>query len=550
MVTLRPLFEDLVAHAVAAMDRRQATRAAAVAIVCTTTAAVTAYYVLAISQRRKGRALVTPTELWAHTEPSWIAWVWRQFRNQNIHAVAVVNQEGVLTAFPPNLAGLGGLTELTLSGNGLLELPPSIGLLRKLRKLNMSRNKLTSIPGEIGALVLLEDLDLGRNQLESVSPRLGDLKRLKYLNLMANQLASLPDEIGGLPALYRLGLKSNRLRCLPASIGGLSSLVELFITDNELEELPPCLGSCTSLVKLQASFNKLRRLPAEMGALPRLELMRVAVNRLEELPPSFERLDSLAWLSVAGNPMCPPPPPAHAGVEPVSFEHLDLGEPLGDGASGDVFAGKLGLCDMAFKRFKAETSPDGHSADEMAVACALEHPHLVRTFGLVQQPQGLVMERLFGTAMADKPNFESLLRCRWAKGASFTEEYVLRVASCIGSALDHMHSVGICHGDVYAHNVVAELDGNAVLCDYGASFCYEPSSPIPYEAHEVRAFGLFLGDLVARMESSPAAPSQETKRSLEALVGACTGGAALDRLSFEDVVGELSSISEQRTHTL
>jgi serine/threonine protein kinase len=30
-----------------------------------------------------------------------------------------------------------------------------------------------------------------------------------------------------------------------------------------------------------------------------------------------------------------------------------------------------------------------------------------------------------------------------------------------------MHSKGICHGDVYAHNVLADSEGNAVLCDYG-----------------------------------------------------------------------------------
>lgn len=466
---------------------------------------------------------------------------------QHIQAVAVVNQEGALTAFPPHLSCLRGLTELDLSGNGLAEMPPSIGQLMKLRKLNMSRNKLTSIPAEIGALVLLEDVDLGRNELRSVSPRLGDLPRLKFLNLMANKLTSIPEEIGNLAALYRLGLKSNHLTCLPASFGGLRGLVELFVTDNELEELPPSLGRCTNLVKLQASFNRLRCLPAEMGTLPRLELLRVAVNRLEALPGSFAQLDSLAWLSVAGNPMCPPPPPPHAGVEPVPFEHLDLGESLGDGASGDVFAGKLGLTDMAFKRFKAETSPDGRSADEIAIACALEHPHLVRVIGLVDRPQGLVMERIFGAAMAEKPNFQSLLRCRWAKDTSFTEECVLRLATCISSALNRMHAMCICHGDVYAHNVVADLDGSAVICDYGASFCYSPYGLIPYEAHEVRAFGLFLKDLVDRMETSPAAPSKETRHRLEALVSSCTGGRATGRLTFEHVVQELGVISSKRS---
>lgn len=44
---------------------------------------------------------------------------------------------------------------------------------------------------------------------------------------------------------------------------------------------------------------------------------------------------------------------------------------------------------------------------------------------------------------------------------------------------------GIAHGDVYAHNVMADEAGQATLCDYGASFPYRKGGPVPYEAHEV-----------------------------------------------------------------
>jgi hypothetical protein len=36
---------------------------------------------------------------------------------------------------------------------------------------------------------------------------------------------------------------------------------------------------------------------------------------------------------------------------------------------------------------------------------------------------------------------------------------------------------------------------NSPSCCAGASFFYE-KGPVPYEAHEVRAFGLFLADMV------------------------------------------------------
>jgi hypothetical protein len=47
----------------------------------------------------------------------------------------------------------------------------------------------------------------------------------------------------------------------------------------------------------------------------------------------------------------------------------------------------------------------------------------------------------------------------------------------------------ICHGDVYAHNLLYHgPSGQATLCDFGASFCYEQGEGF-WEAMEVRPFG-------------------------------------------------------------
>jgi serine/threonine protein kinase len=73
-----------------------------------------------------------------------------------------------------------------------------------------------------------------------------------------------------------------------------------------------------------------------------------------------------------------------------------------------------------------------------------------------------------GRSLAEKPNLVSLLRCRWGKGRRLAAPFVLRAATDVASALEYMHARGICHGDVYAHNVLAAEDGTAVLCDYGA----------------------------------------------------------------------------------
>ena len=134
------------------------------------------------------------------------------------------------------------------------------------------------------------------------------------------------------------------------------------------------------------------------------------------------------------------------------------------------------------------------------------------------------------------------------------------------AALAELHRLRICHGDVYAHNVLVDDDGSAVLLDYGertertagsmrlcggvycahgivqdpwsyhcaviggcsasavcalravghagslkcdrlttsvagASFFYQPDT-LPFEAQEVRAFGLLLADMAARIAAA------------------------------------------------
>ena len=60
------------------------------------------------------------------------------------------------------------------------------------------------------------------------------------------------------------------------------------------------------------------------------------------------------------------------------MEQLELDMALGDGASGDVLAAKFQGRPVAVKVFKAETSPDGHARDEIAVTCHVNHANLIK----------------------------------------------------------------------------------------------------------------------------------------------------------------------------
>ena len=52
--------------------------------------------------------------------------------------------------------------------------------------------------------------------------------------------------------------------------------------------------------------------------------------------------------------------------------------------------------------------------------------------------------------------------------------FAVKVASGVAQALEYLHSKSIAHGDVYAHNMLVDKKGWATLCDFGASFVYDP----------------------------------------------------------------------------
>lgn len=72
-----------------------------------------------------------------------------------------------------------------------------------------------------------------------------------------------------------------------------------------------------------------------------------------------------------------------------------------------------------------------------------------------------------GVPMALKPTSQHLLRCKWADDVRFEVRPALAVARAVADALRYCHGKGVCHGDVYGHNVLVDEDMHATLCDFG-----------------------------------------------------------------------------------
>lgn len=362
------------------------------------------------------------------------------------------------------------------------------GQLQGATRLDLRGCGLTELPPEVLALAdTLEVLDLSNNALATLPEGLATLTRLHTLFASSNRFERLPPMLGRLPRLDTLGFKANRIAQVPAQALA-PTLRWLILTDNHVAELPPTLADCAPMQKLMLAGNRLQRLPEGLGRLQRLELLRLSANRFERvqdaLPEALLALPRLAWLAHAGNPFSAAQEqaaPSQAAARPIAWDELQLQALLGEGASGHIHAARWQPADgpaqdVAVKLFKGAMTSDGLPQCEMAATLvAGRHPALVGLLGVLrghpQGVQGLVMRRLppQWAALAGPPSMASCSRDVYAPGLRLPAAHARAIAQAAQAALAHLHACGLSHGDLYAHNLLVDGQGGALLSDFGAA---------------------------------------------------------------------------------
>lgn len=424
------------------------------------------------------------------------------------------------------------------------------GKLAGIRRLDLSCG-LERFPREIFDLAdSLEVLNLSGNALSSLPDDLGRLTRLRVLFCSDNRFSELPASIGQCRQLDILGFKANRIERVPAEALP-PSLRWLILTDNAIEQLPESLGHCSALQKLMLAGNRLQALPASLAGCTRLELLRIAANRLSALPDWLLALPRLAWLAYAGNPLVPSRPAADAAIPGIAWDRLTLQETLGEGASGVIHRA---LCReeqqapraVAVKLFKGHMTSDGSPLDEMAACLAAgSHPHLIGAEGRIEaHPEGrraLLMRLIEPTfvSLAGPPSLASCTRDCYAAPLRFSLAVALRLVSGIAAAAAHLHAQGLVHGDLYAHNLLYNAEGEGLLGDFGAASFYPNAvQGRALERLEVRALGILLGELLDRCDGvAPTAAAQ-----WQALQQRCTQPEVMARPDFAEIVQALGRI--------
>ncbi|QDL52994.1 leucine-rich repeat-containing protein kinase family protein [Rhodoferax aquaticus] len=413
---------------------------------------------------------------------------------------------------------------------------------------------LEEFPREIFSLAdTLEILDLSGNALSELPDDLWRLGKLRVLFCSNNRFTVLPAVVGQCAQLRMVGFKSNQIHTVPAQALG-PQLRWLILTDNAVSTLPDSMGQCTQLQKLMLAGNQLTHLPAALAHCTQLELVRISANRFAAFPEVLLTLPNLAWLAVAGNPMCEsdamPVPPE---VPQIAWTQLRLGPRVGQGASGVIYRAEWDAPDgtqpVAVKMFKGDVTSDGWPQAEMA-AClrAGRHPGLISVMGQVQHhpqgQQGLVMAWVpddYGV-VAGPPSLQSCTRDVYPAGFGLRGPVLVRMAQVLANALAHLHAQGLLHGDLYAHNLMLSPVGDVLLGDFGAA---SPTDALPapvaqhLRAMDVRAFGVLLGELLARCQVGSLAVS--TLQALQTVHHACMESVCAARPPMSAVVTALAA---------
>lgn len=431
------------------------------------------------------------------------------------------------------------------------------GELAGIKRLDLSCG-LTEFPREIFDLAdSLEILNLSGNALTSLPDDLPRLHNLRVIFCSDNRFTRVPEVLGQCRNLEMAGFKANRIHELPAEALP-EKLRWLILTDNCLRQIPAQLGSCTRLQKLMMAGNQLEHLPDELAACTRLELLRIAANRFAHLPDWLFKMPRLAWLAYSGNP-CSDSSEAAAmsgqRIAHVDWHALELQHKLGEGASGVIYRAhhQVGsnVLPVAVKMFKGALTSDGLPRSEKAACIAAgAHRGLIPVVGKLsahpEQTPGLVMSLIDPSFcnLAGPPSLESCTRDIYPAELRFTLTTVLNIALGIASVAEHLHARGIMHGDLYAHNILWNPQGDCLLGDFGAaSFLpqQDAKQATALQRIEVRAYACLLEELLDRCDSlSGDAP---IVAALWALQQCCDSADVSERPLFAEIEGELAGLA-------
>ena len=409
---------------------------------------------------------------------------------------------------------------------------------------------LSEFPEEIFSLAgTLEILDLSDNLMSELPERMSELTKLKIIFFANNKFEVFPKVLAKCPVLDMIGFKSNQITTV-AENAFPPLLRWLILTDNKIGVLPSSIGKAVLLQKCALSGNLIKELPVEMSHCVNLELLRISANQLHEIPTWLFELPKLSWVAFSGNPASYKPT-VTSDLASYAWNEFQVKELLGEGASGLISKANWKNKNeaVAVKVFKGAVTSDGWPEDEMAVSIAVgTHPSLIRILGKIKEhpdkKNGLLMKLISSdySNLGNPPSLQTCSRDTFDEEHKLSVSVALNIVKSITSVGVHLHSKGVNHGDLYAHNIMKDNTDKSLLGDFGAGSFYDTSSTLSHniERVEVRALGCLLEDLYGLVDSAEL--KSETNEKWQQLIFDCMQSEVGERPSFGEVFESVNQL--------
>lgn len=450
------------------------------------------------------------------------------------------------------------VTKLDLSGVGLSELPANLPqAFPNLSILFLSHNRFAEMPAVIGQCPALRTVAFRSNHMTSIHPDALQ-PQLRWLILTDNAISHIPETIARCVHLQKLMLAGNRLTSMP-----------------EAAMVP----HCRALELVRLASNRLAQPPTRLlRDLPNLKWIALGDNpflqdtyqaRAAEQgggdvwwPEGMAWIHGLEWSSTGDDKdqdilgrgaggvtrkLYWPSRQTHVAVK--SFEPTTTtGLSTTQSSSSSSCAGQDQEMAARQSRTLRRMTSDGRPEHEAILFCAasaatahLDPPAVVQVLGLTRRDDDndsvmVVMEYLHHfVALAQPPSMDTCTRDVYTdSGWSVTLSQASSLVTRWLDALVALHAAGICHGDLYGHNVLVRKDAvddrivPSRLSDFGASFFYDAKSEWGrcLQICELRAFGVLVQEVLRELVADPCgqeptASDSELRQLLEQLANKC-----------------------------
>ncbi|ROV99583.1 hypothetical protein VPNG_07745 [Cytospora leucostoma] len=242
----------------------------------------------------------------------------------------------------------------------------------------------------------------------------------------------------------------------------------------------------------------------------------------------------------------------------VAWSDLEIQHTLGEGASGIISKGLWSSSpntteEVAIKLFKGSLTSDGAPEDEMTACIAAgRHENIIDVLGRIHHHPdedigafkgGLVMQLIpsFYQTLGQPPSLQTCTRDTYPADARISCRKLLNILRDITAAARHLHARGIAHGDLYAHNILTNEEGHALLGDFGAATVHGRGISPLLEKLEVLAFAHLIEDLLG-LVPSPTDERDALIQRLRSLHQRCSVESVPLRPTFDEVLEDLDSI--------